>query len=52
MENDKIAKRVCIGEYVGSRSVGRQRKRWIDTVKECLKKRGMDADKQGKWCRI
>ena len=34
MENDKIAKRVYLGECGGSRSVGRMRKRWIDTVKE------------------
>ena len=32
MENDKIAKRVYIVQYVGSRSVGIPRKRWIDTV--------------------
>ena len=38
MERDKIAKRVHVGEGVGSRSVGRPRKRWIDTV-ECSKKR-------------
>ena len=28
---------------VGSHSVGRPRKRWIDTVKNCLRKRGLDA---------
>ena len=43
MENDRIAKRVYVGECAGSRSVGRPRKRWIDTVKECLKKRGLDV---------
>ena len=42
MERDRIAKRVYIGECAGSRSVGRPRKRWIDTVKECLRKRGLD----------
>ena len=42
MERDRIAKRVYVGECAGSRSVGRPRKRWIDTVKECLKKRGLD----------
>ena len=41
MENDRIAKRVYVGECAGSRSVGRSRKRWIDTVKDCLKKRGL-----------
>ena len=40
MENDRIANRVYIGECAGSRSVGRPRKRWIDTMKECLKKKG------------
>ena len=43
MENDRIAKRVYVGECTGSRSVGRPRKRWIDTVKDCLKKRGLDV---------
>ena len=43
MENDRIAKRVYVGECGGSRSVGRLQKRWIDTVKECLKKRGLDV---------
>ena len=27
----------------GSQSVGRPQKRWIDTMKECLRKRGMDV---------
>ena len=40
MENDKIAKRFYVGECAGSRSL---RKRWIDTVKDCLKKRGLDV---------
>ena len=43
MERDRIAKRVYVGECAGSRSVGRPRKRWIDTLKECLKKRGLDV---------
>ena len=42
MESDKIAKRVYVGVCAGSRSVGGSQKRWIDTVKECLKKRGLD----------
>ena len=37
MERDRIAKRAHGGECASSRSVGRQRKRWIYTVKECLK---------------
>ena len=43
MENDKITKRVYVRECAGSCSVHRPRKRWIDTVKDCLKKRGMDV---------
>ena len=42
MERDRIAKKVYVGECAGNRSVGRPRKRWIDTMKECLKKRGLD----------
>ena len=38
MSNDRIAKRVYIGECTGSCSVGKPWKRWIDTVKDCLKK--------------
>ena len=45
MERDRIAKRAYVGECAGSRSVGRPRKRWIDTVRECLKKRGLDVRK-------
>ena len=37
MENDRIAKREC----AGSCSVGRSRKRWTDTVKDYLTKRGL-----------
>ena len=39
MESDRMAKRVCVGECASSRSVGRPRKKWIDTVKECLRRR-------------
>ena len=45
MENDRTAKRVYIGECAGSCSVGRPRKRWIDAVKGCLKKKGLDVRK-------
>ena len=41
MENDRISKRVYVGERASSYSVSRPRKRRIDTVKECLKKRGL-----------
>ena len=39
VEGDRIAKRVYVGEYAGSCSVGRPQKRWINTM-ESLKKRG------------
>ena len=42
MENDRIAKRLYIGECVGSCSMVRPRKRWVDTMKDCLKKRDFD----------
>ena len=43
MENDRIAKRIYVGEYAGSRAVDRSWKIWINTVKDCLKKRGMSV---------
>ena len=50
MENDRIAKRVYVGECAGSRSVGRPLKRRTDTMKECLKKKkkrfGCQASKE------
>ena len=42
MENCRIAKRVYVGECAGSRSVGSLRERWIDNVKDCLKKMSLD----------
>ena len=39
MENGSIAKRVYVGVCTGSSSLCRLRKRWIDTVKDYLKKR-------------
>ena len=47
MENDRIAWRVYVGVCVGSRSVGRPRKRGIYTVKDCLKKEIWISGKQG-----
>ena len=38
-----IPKRVYVGMCAGSRSVGRPRKRWIDTLNEYLRKRGLDV---------
>ena len=43
MERDRITKRVYVGECAGSHSVGRPQKRWNDTMKECLRKRGLDV---------
>ena len=43
MKRDRIANRVYVGECAGSLSVGRPRKRWINTVKDCLKKRGLEV---------
>ena len=40
---DRTTKSVYVRECAGSRSLGRPRKRWIDTVKECLRKRGFDV---------
>ena len=42
MERGRIAKRVFVGECDGICSVGRPWKKWIDTMKECLKKIGLD----------
>ena len=52
MENNRIAKRICAGECAGSPSVGRPQKRWIDNMKECFRKRGLDLRQLRKWCRI
>ena len=43
-----ITKGVYVGVCAGSHSVGRPRKRGIDTVKECLKKKrfGCQASKE------
>ena len=38
IENDRIGKRVYVGECAGSHSVDSPHKRWIDNVKGCLKK--------------
>ena len=43
MENDRFAKSVYVGEYTGSQSVGRLLNRWIDTVKDFLRKAGLDV---------
>ena len=43
MESDRIGKRVYVGGCTGSRSMGRPWKRWINTVKDCLRKSGLDV---------
>ena len=43
MESNRIAKRVY---------VGRARKRWLDTVKECLRKRGLDVRQVSRMVRV
>ena len=53
MENDKIAKRVYIGECAGSHSACQPRKEEVDCYREGLLKkreseRGLDI-KQGEW---
>ena len=40
-ENDRFAKRIYVGECAGNHSVSRPRKRWVDTVKDYLRKRGL-----------
>ena len=40
-----MAKRIYVGKYPNSHSVGRMWKSWIDTIKDCLKKRGLDVRK-------
>ena len=35
MENDRVVKRVYVGKSAGNRSLGRQHKRWIDTMEDC-----------------
>ena len=48
MERGIIAKRVYLGEFAGILSAGRPRKRWLDTVMECLKERCLDV-RQARW---
>ena len=38
MQYDKIAKRVYVGDSVGSHLVGQLQKRWTNSVTECLRK--------------
>ena len=45
MKRDMIIKRVYVEECAGSHSMARLRKRRINIVKECLKKRGLGIRK-------
>ena len=42
-ENDRIVKRVYVGECASSHSMIRLLEKWIDTRKDCLKKRGLNV---------
>ena len=48
MENNRIAKRVYVEVCAGSCSVYKLWKRWIDYMKDCLKKRGLDVRQVGR----
>ena len=41
-ENVRIVKRIYVGKFAGSRSLGRPWKRWFDNMKD-FKKRGMNV---------
>ena len=43
MESDRIANKVYVGECASSRSVGMPQNIWINTVRCCLRKRGLDV---------
>ena len=43
IQNYRTNKRVSVGECAGNRSRDRLQKRWIDIVKDCLKKKGLDV---------
>ena len=43
VERDRITEGFYVGECAGNHLVGRPWKRWIDTVKKCLRKKGLDV---------
>ena len=45
---DRIGKRVYAGECVGSCLIGRPRKRWIDSMNDCLNKKALNVGQAGK----
>ena len=49
MENDRIAKKMYVGECVGSHLVGSPWKRWIDSVNEEKRFECWARKKDGVW---
>ena len=50
--NDRIAKRVYVGEVCWQLFRGQVEKRWIDIVNECFIKKVWMSGNQEEWCRI
>ena len=42
-ENEWMGKKVYVGKFAGSPSVGWPQKRWINTMKDCLKKKKFEC---------
>ena len=49
MEDGRLAKEVMVGRPMGTRPVGRPRKRWIDNVKEDVDTLGVNPNE---WMQI
>ena len=43
MGDDRVAKKVYVGECMGSNLVGRPRERCIESVNDCMEKRDLDV---------
>src|SRR5678815_4714813 len=39
MDDSRLVKRMCSGDCAGNRPCGRPKKKWIESVKECLEER-------------
>ena len=52
MRKDRIAKRVYVGESIGSLLVGRSQRRWLDSVNDFLKERGLNVGQARKVVKI
>ena len=48
MDADRVVKRVYVSECRGARIRGRPRKRWIESVRECLRERGLNELQAGR----